>query len=214
MCDIKLGTKIRDFKSGICYTRCAWVYPRVMMLCLAMITSCLDVIYMRAIYIKAQSNWLISKIDKRHIIARASRALSLVGIVCVLRFRLYVRGARLKFTIVCSQPVIFTSDNTVRKTIFLTLPSKGAVSFMQPLCGHRLWITRNWSFPAILVKCNRSDTRFFIGFMLSELVVEQRFHFANQNYFARSVSSNCIDLDSWLDSWPINIYQVYNAGSN
>ena len=66
-------------------------------------------------------------------------------------------------------------------------------------------------FPAILIKCNRCDTRDFIGFMLSELVVTQRLHLANQNYFARSVSSNCFNLDSWLNSWPIYIYQVYNA---
>ena len=69
-------------------------------------------------------------------------------------------------------------------------------------------------FPAILVKCNGSDTRDFIGFMVCELVITQRLRSANRNYSARSVSSDCTDLDSWLDSWPINIYQVHNAGSN
>ena len=50
--------------------------------------------------------------------------------------------------------------------------------------------------------------------MLSELVVTQHLHLAIQNYLARSVSSDCIDLDSLLNSWPIDIYQVYNAGIN
>ena len=69
-------------------------------------------------------------------------------------------------------------------------------------------------FPAILVKCNRSDTRDFISFMLSELVATQRLHSANRNYYARSVSSDCICLVSWLDSWPINISQVNNIGAS
>ena len=69
-------------------------------------------------------------------------------------------------------------------------------------------------FQAILVKCNCSDTRDFISFMLSELVATQRLHSTDRNYYARPVSSDCIGLVSWLDSWPINIYQVSNAGLN
>ena len=42
-------------------------------------------------------------------------------------------------------------------------------------------------FPAIFVKCNRSDTRDFISFMLSELVATQRLHSTNRNYYARSL---------------------------
>ena len=51
-------------------------------------------------------------------------------------------------------------------------------------------------FQAILVKCNRSDTKDFIDFMLSELVVIQRLHSANRNYYARSVLYDCIGLVS------------------
>ena len=56
-------------------------------------------------------------------------------------------------------------------------------------------------FPAILVKCNRFDTINFIGFILIELVVTQQLHLANLNYFTRSISSDCIDLDSWNMDW-------------
>ena len=42
-------------------------------------------------------------------------------------------------------------------------------------------------FPAILVKCNHSDARDFISFMLSELVATQRLHSANRNYFALGI---------------------------
>ena len=67
---------------------------------------------------------------------------------------------------------------------------------------------------AISVKCNHSDTRDFINFMLSEMVAKQWLHSTNRNYYARPLWSKCIGLVSWLDSWPINIYQASHAGSN
>ena len=63
-----------------------------------------------------------------------------------------------------------------------TMCKKALASSMQPFCGHRLWISKHWSFPAILVKCNLFDTRDFISFMLSELVATQRLHSTNRNY--------------------------------
>ena len=50
------------------------------------------------------------------------------------------------------------------------------------------------STPAILLKCNRSDNRDFFSLILSELVATQRLHSSNRNYYACSVSSDCIGL--------------------
>ena len=38
-------------------------------------------------------------------------------------------------------------------------------------------------FPAIYAKCNGSDTRAPLGFMLSEFVATEPVHLNNQNYF-------------------------------
>ena len=55
-------------------------------------------------------------------------------------------------------------------------------------------------FPTISVKCNGSETRDFISFMLSELVATQRLHSTNRNYYALWLSSDSIGLVSGLDS--------------
>ena len=57
---------------------------------------------------------------------------------------------------------------------------------MQPLWRHRLWIIKHWSFSAISVKCNHSDTRDFISFMLSE----QWLHSTNRNYYYLTKDKN------------------------